>query len=107
MFNIYAQRATNPNDLHPVCLPGLKAENEKNIARFVNGRALTLWAAWGELIMKRPYLISLVKSIIDLPELRNCVWVSRGGVTKGGHPHHPLYVKKETPFVPYDTARYK
>ena len=106
MLNIYPQRATNPNDLHRECCPALKAENERRIAALIDGRALTLWAAWGGLISKRPYLLPLVQSIVALPALQNCTWVSRGKPTKDGHPHHPLYVKNETPFAPFDISLY-
>ncbi|MDD4494536.1 MAG: DUF1643 domain-containing protein [Eubacteriales bacterium] len=107
MLNVYPQRATNPNDLHKVFSPVLKSENERNIAALVSGKNLTLWAAWGGLITKRKYLITLLQSIAKLPELHNCNWVARGNTTKGGHPHHSLYVKKEMPFVPFDIDMYK
>lgn len=106
MFNVYAQRATNPDALHKAYSPTLKSANEHCIAAYVGGAPLKLWAAWGGLINKRPYLAPLAKSIASLPELANCEWVSRGGLTKGGHPRHPLYVKKEAPFAPFDMARY-
>ena len=106
MVNIYPQRATNPNDLHKTFLPEIKTENERYIAALINGKERTLWAAWGGLIMKRPYLLMLAKSIISLPELQKCKWVSRGNQTKDGHPHHPLYVKKDTPFTPFNILQY-
>ena len=106
MLNVYPQRATNPNDLHKECCRALKAENERQIAALINGKPLTLWAAWGGLINKRPYLLPLVQSIVTLPELGNCKWASRGKPTKDGHPHHPLYVKKETPLVVFDMSLY-
>lgn len=107
MLNVYPQRATNPNDLHKIFSPVLKSENERHIAALVGGNNLALWAAWGGLIIKRKYLITLLQSITTLPELQNCNWVARGNTTKCGHPHHPLYVKKEMPFVPFDIKRYK
>lgn len=107
MLNVYPQRATNPNDLHKVYSTELKSENERHIAALISGKNLTLWAAWGGLITKRKYLITLLRGITALPELQNCSWVARGNPTKGGHPHHPLYVKKETPFASFDIARYK
>lgn len=106
IFNIYPQRATNPNDLHREFLPSLQHENEKCIASFIGGRKLSLWAAWGGLIKKRAYLIPLLRSIVDLPALKNCTWVSRGDLLKDGHPHHPLYVKKDAFFSPFDISKY-
>lgn len=107
MLNVYPQRATNPNDLHKVFLPVLKSENEHHISKLICGKELTLWAAWGGLIKKRAYLVTLVQSIMLLPELQNCKWVSRGNPTKDGHPHHPLYVKRDAPFAPFDISQYK
>jgi hypothetical protein len=65
-----------------------------------------VWAAWGSLIEKREYLITLLLSIVNMPELQNCSWVIRGKPTKDGHPHHPLYVNKEEPFSSFDITRY-
>lgn len=107
MLNVYPQRAKDPNALHKTFLPEFKTENERQIAALISGRELTLWAAWGGLIGKRQYLVTLLQDIVFLPELQNCRWVSRGTPTKDGHPHHPLYVKKDCPFEPFDISRYK
>ena len=106
MLNVYPQRATNPNDLHKEFVPELKAENEKYIAALIDSEEHELWAAWGGLVLKRPYLLQLVHDIVTLPELKNCTWISRGNPTKGGHPHHPLYVRKDVPFSPFDISMY-
>jgi hypothetical protein len=106
MFNVYPQRATNPNDLHQNLCEELHRENLRQIAAAVSGRSLDVWAAWGALITKRGYLTELVKSIVSLPELMRCNWVSRGEITKDGHPHHPLYVKNDCVFDKYDISRY-
>lgn len=106
MLNVYPQRATNPNSLHKAFHPELKTENERHIAALISGRELTIWAAWGSLIKKRQYLGALLQDIVFLPELRNCTRVSRGALTKDGHPHHPLYVKKDCLFESFDIRRY-
>lgn len=107
MLNVYAQRATDPKDLHLHFRPELKNENERQIAAVAGGRSLTLWAAWGHLVEERTYLRSLLRDIVALPELANGCWVSRGRVTKGGHPHHPLYVKKDAPLEPFTVDHYR
>ena len=106
MLNIYPQRATNPNDLHEAFSMALKIENEHHIAKLIDGKSLTVWAAWGSLIQKRSYLLTLAKSIILMPELLNVNWVARGALTQNGHPHHPLYVKSNVPFTPFDPSHY-
>ena len=106
MLNIYPQRATDPNDLHHQAEELLQAANEACIAGYINHRPLTIWAAWGALVTRRSFLPGLVRRIITLPELSACSWVARGALTKGGHPHHPLYVSKGAPFVPFDVTVY-
>lgn len=107
MLNVYPQRATDPNAIHAVLDPALKAQNERHIAEFVDGRNLTLWAAWGSLITKRPFLSPTLRGILDLPALQASSWVSRGTVSRAGHPHHPLYVKDAEEFAPYSLAPYR
>lgn len=107
MLNVYAQRATDPNGIHAELDVTLKAENERHIAELVDGRRLTLWAAWGSLITKRPFLSSALRDILALPALSASTWVSRGTVSNAGHPHHPLYVKDTETFAPYSVAHYR
>ena len=33
-------------------------------------------------------------------------WVCAGPISKRGHPHHPLYLKKEEPLRPFDMNEY-
>ena len=88
MLNVYAQRATDPHDIHLTLDHELHDWNLRSIASFVDGRNLTVWAAWGTLIRKRAYLPGLLTEIVALPELSNCRWRSRGNRSKAGHPHH-------------------
>ena len=106
MLNVYPLRATNPNDLPKEHCPTLAGENLAQITQLINGGTYALWAAWGTLIGKRPYLLPLVQEIIRHNSLKNCTWLSRGKITKDGHPHHPLYVKKEAVFEVFDTSIY-
>lgn len=43
MLNVYAQRATNPSDMHTAVDLELHAWNMRSIAAFVNGRTLEVW----------------------------------------------------------------
>ena len=106
MLNVYPQIATDPKDLDRACRPVLKAENERQIAGMIAGRALTLLAAWGGLIASRPYLPSLLRDILKLTSVAGCDWVSLGDSTKGGHPRHPLFVRADTPLQPFGVERY-
>ena len=106
MFNVYPQISTDPKGMHLELDPVLKAENERRIAEHVDGRPLTILAAWGVLVESRPYLLSLAHDIATLPELQDCIWVSLGVPTKAGHPRHPLYMKGTAPFEPFDMVSY-
>ncbi len=106
MCNVYPQISTDPKKVHRAFDPALKDANERHIAEHVGGRPLTILAAWGTLVMSRPYLRQLAHDIASMPELKHCSWVSLGDLTKDGHPRHPLYVSGDAPFVPFDIVAY-
>jgi hypothetical protein len=106
MLNVYPQIATNPKDLDRVYQPALKTENERHIANLIDGRPLTLLAAWGVLVESRPYLQSLLRDIFPLASAAGCDWVSLGDPTKAGHPRHPLYVRAGTPLQRFNVGQY-
>ena len=96
MLNVYPQCATNPNNLHKRLNKTIHKQNlleiEKILRQFPDA---TIWAAWGNLIEKRNFLKTCLKDIITLSNKYNCKWISVGDISKLGHPHHPLYLKKE------------
>ena len=109
MFNVYAQRATRPEDMEPVCNADLHAENMKAFDYALSldkDGAPAVWAAWGAVIEKRGYLPRCVRDMISVGERRGARWFSAGKRTKRGHPHHPLYLKKDSPLDPFDVAAY-
>lgn len=59
MFNVYAQRATRPEDMDQVCNAALHRENMAAFRYVLEqvgaGYAPAVWAAWGTIIEKRPY----------------------------------------------------
>ena len=56
MFNVYPQRATDPNDMDRVPDRSLCDENLRWLAAVLSQTQPTMWAAWGTLIEKRDYL---------------------------------------------------
>ena len=82
MLNVYPQRSTDPRGLHTTVEPDLRDANERHIAALVRGRRLTIWAAWGTNIVTRSYLSPCLRGLLALPELAQCVWVSRGPTSK-------------------------
>ena len=109
MFNVYAQRATRPNDMEPSLNPRLHAEN---MAAFRYALEQTrsghpaVWAAWGNIIEMRPYLPSCVRDMIAAGEEFGAQWFTAGKRSVKGHPHHPLYLKKNSPLDPFDIKSY-
>jgi len=105
MFNVYAQRATSPDDMEKDLNPVLHEENLKAfdwaLARSGDG-APVVWAAWGAVIEKRPYLPACVLDMAEVGRRRGARWVTAGPRSKAGHPHHPLYLKKDSALEPFD-----
>ncbi|MFR0769640.1 MAG: DUF1643 domain-containing protein [Dysosmobacter sp.] len=53
MFNVYAQRATRPDDMERVCNSALHEENRKAFRYLLSlSESPAVWAAWGNIIMK-------------------------------------------------------
>ena len=110
MFNVYAQRATNPKDMDGSFNECLHKEN-MNAFRYVmstyeEGRRPAIWAAWGTIIEKRPYLIPCVKDMIEIGNEYGAQWFSVGKKSVKGHPHHPLYLKNGSPTEEFDVVGY-
>ena len=103
MFNVYAQRATIPDDMDRELNPVLHRENMKAfswlLSRFSDPP--DLWAAWGAVIEKRPYLPDCVLDMAEIGCGFRVRWFTAGPLSKAGHPHHPLYLKKDSPLDPF------
>lgn len=109
MFNVYAQRATRPEDMERSCNAALHAENMRAFDYALSldrEGAPAVWAAWGAVIEKRGYLPQCVRDMISVGEKRNARWFSAGKRTRAGHPHHPLYLRKDSPLDPFDVGAY-
>lgn len=110
MFNVYAQRATNPNDMDFCNNEFLHNENMKAfryiLSSYKEGNTPAVWAAWGTIIEKRPYLINCVKKMIEIGNEFGAEWFTVGKRSKKGHPHHPLYLKNNSPVEKFDIENY-
>jgi hypothetical protein len=101
MFNVYPQRATNPDDMDKELNSYLHSENIKAfryiLSLYKDGHTPSIWAAWGTLIEKRPYLKQCVLDFIKCGQEFGARWYTSGARSKlKGHPHHPLYLKKDS-----------
>ena len=109
MFNVYAQRATNPDDMEQTYNQQLHQENMKAFAYALSldrDNSPAVWAAWGTIIEKRDYLPICVRDMIALGKSHHAQWFSAGKRSKKGHPHHPLYLRKDSPLEPFDVESY-
>ena len=107
MFNVYAQRATNPDDMEKLLNEHLHAENMKAFDYVLSqSENPVVWAAWGAIIEKRKYLPHCVRDMIEIGRKHNARWVCAGKISKKGHPHHPLYLRKDEPVRNFDIVGY-
>ena len=108
MFNVYAQRATRPQDMERELNRDLHQENMaafEYILRHCEG-APAVWAAWGNIIEMRDYLKGCVLDMIDIGDRYGARWYSAGKRSKKGHPHHPLYLRADSGLDDFDVRAY-
>ena len=107
MFNVYAQRATDPDAMERQCNEALHRENLEAF-RYVLGisKAPAVWAAWGTIIEKRDYLPRCVRDMVAAGEEFGAKWYCAGAISRKGHPHHPLYLRKDEKIRPFDVTAY-
>ena len=107
MFNVYAQRATRPDDMEKQCNQTLHEENMKAWRYLLSiGEKPAVWAAWGAIIEKRKYLPACVADMLAISKGYDADWFCAGAISKKGHPHHPLYLRKDEKLKPFDTEAY-
>ena len=107
MFNVYAQRATDPDAMEKVCNLALHRENLEAFRYVLSiSDAPTVWAAWGTIIEKRDYLKDCLKDMLAVGGEFGAKWCCAGAVSKKGHPHHPLYLRKDEVLKPFAIDSY-
>jgi len=107
MFNVYAQRATSPDDMEKELNETLHRENLEAFRYVLSiSDKPAVWAAWGAIIEKRKYLPGCVRDMLRAGEEFGAGWYCAGAITKKGHPHHPLYLRKDEKLRPFDVNAY-
>ncbi len=107
MFNVYAQRATDPDAMEQECNLALHRENLEAFRYVLSiSHKPAVWAAWGTVIEKRAYLPQCLREMLEIGEALDAKWYCAGKVSKKGHPHHPLYLRKDEKLRPFDIKAY-
>ena len=107
MFNVYAQRATRPDDMERQCNLRLHEENMKAFRYLLSiAEKPAVWAAWGAIIEKRRYLPECVADMLAISREYDARWFCAGPISKKGHPHHPLYLRKDEKLKLFDAEEY-
>ncbi len=108
MFNVYAQRATDPDKMEKEFNPRLHDENMKAFRYVLSlSEKPDIWAAWGTIIEKRDYLLRCVEDMVDIGCGFGARWWTCGNRSaKNGHPHHPLYLRKDSSLDEFDVRQY-
>lgn len=107
MFNVYAQRATSPDDMEKAMNPMLHQENLEAFQYILSlSEKPAIWAAWGAIIEKRKYLPNCVRDMVTAGKAHDAQWLCAGPISKKGHPHHPLYLRKDEKLRPFDVTGY-
>ncbi|MBR6534272.1 MAG: DUF1643 domain-containing protein [Clostridia bacterium] len=107
MFNVYAQRATDPDMMDKELNASLHNENMLAFEWILQkSEQPAIWAAWGTIIEKRPYLKKCLEDMIRIGNRYNASWFTAGKRSKKGHPHHPLYLRKNTSIDQFDIDAY-
>ena len=65
-----------------------------------------IWAAWGTIVEKRDYLKTCLADMTAIGNAFHAKWYQAGKPSKKGHPHHPLYLRKDSKLEDFDMAAY-
>jgi hypothetical protein len=88
--NIYPVRATHPDRLPQHPDERLIHKNIKYIATYMHDiHSPVIWAAWGNTIEKRAYLLTCLKDIHYALRHYRPQWLHCGHFTNKKHPRHP------------------
>ena len=97
----------SPDDMEKVCNPLLHKENLKAFRYVLSlSEHPVVWAAWGAIIEKRKYLPDCLRDMLLAGEEYGAEWCCAGAISRKGHPHHPLYLRKDEKLRPFDVKAY-
>lgn len=100
VVNLFAWRATSPKDLFAVGpeRDPCGHENNRHVARVLDraGLIICAWGAHGAFLDQDETMLGWIDSLNY-----NDASVMALGLTMGGFPSHPLYLRADAPLVPY------
>lgn len=105
MLNLYAQRATLPRDMDREVCDLLHEENVKAFSYLLK-KTRAVWAAWGAVMETRGFLTGCMRDFVRAGQEKGAQWFTAGPRSKAGHPHHPLYLKKDSDLESFDMEAY-
>ena len=107
MFNVYAQRATDPDAMERECNLELHRENMEAFRYVLSiSDRPAVWAAWGAIVEKRAYLKDCIRDMVSIGDTFGASWYCAGAISKKGHPHHPLYLRSDEKLKLFDMELY-
>ena len=107
MLNVYPQRATNTDYFDEALNKKIHKINIREIEKILKETSNpNIWAAWGTLIKKRPYLIECLQDIYEKTMEADANWISIGKRSKEGHPHHPIALSYGCDIEEFDIREY-
>ena len=92
MFNLYPQRATDPNDLPQEASKEIIQKNIEIISKLISQQVTSdILLAWGGLFYSRAYFSGCLKQLYENLKQYPVNWLRIGEFLKSGQPRHPLY----------------
>ncbi|MBI2657249.1 DUF1643 domain-containing protein [Candidatus Woesearchaeota archaeon] len=107
VLNIYPQRAKKPDKLDDSLNETQHIENIKEITEIISRyKHPTIWAAWGNTILKRYYLKKCLVEIKNSISMSKPNWISLGDKTQKNHPRHPSRLPYKSKKEEFDIDNY-
>jgi hypothetical protein len=90
MTNSFAFRATKPNDMKAAGVDAIGNDNDEWLVRCaaLSTHVVACWGVHGNFLDRDTHIKNLISNLLCF------------GVTKNGHPKHPLYLPKSAELVP-------
>lgn len=108
MLNLYPERSVDPSRLAIEADKKIAEINLAVVEKVARSfRIMRIWAAWGDAIEQRDYLIEQLGIIIEvMQKCCDCEWYRKGSLTKKGNPRHPLYLSDKEKMEWFSVADY-